>query len=114
MDFEVTAFKISEILISSHLSTVVNYEFNSSLTILSIFFIAGLSGIVEAGPILIGFSLIVFLVATCQFLQARKEQLLERQAEEVGTERPTVKKIPTEPRILLFPSECTSTCTQGI
>lgn len=44
--------------------------------------IAGLSGIVEAGPILIGFSLIVFLVATCQFLQARKEQLLERQAEE--------------------------------
>ncbi|XP_062573789.1 uncharacterized protein LOC134235666 [Saccostrea cucullata] len=44
--------------------------------------IAGLSGIVEAGPILIGFSLIVFLVASCQFLQARKEQLLERQAEE--------------------------------
>lgn len=114
LDFEVTAFKISEILILSHLSTVVNYEFNSSLTILSIFFIAGLSGIVEAGPILIGFSLIVFLVATCQFLQARKEQLLERQAEEVGTERPTVKKIPTEPRIHLFPSECTSTCTKGI
>lgn len=54
--------------------------------------LAGLSGIVEAGPILIGFSLIVFLVATCQFLQARKEHILERQAEEVSTDRSTVDK----------------------
>lgn len=65
MDFEVIVFKIFEILILLYLFIVVNYEFNLSLTILSIFFIVGLSGIVEVGFILIGFFFIVFLVVIC-------------------------------------------------
>lgn len=65
MDFEVIVFKIFEILILLYLFIVVNYEFNLSLIILSIFFIVGLSGIVEVGFILIGFFFIVFLVVIC-------------------------------------------------
>lgn len=65
MDFEVIVLKIFEILILLYLFIVVNYEFNLSLIILSIFFIVGLSGIVEVGFILIGFFFIVFLVVIC-------------------------------------------------
>lgn len=65
MDFEVIVFKIFEILILLYLFIVVNYEFNLSLIILLIFFIVGLSGIVEVGFILIGFFFIVFLVVIC-------------------------------------------------
>lgn len=65
MDFEVIVFKIFEILILLYLFIVVNYEFNLSLIILSIFFKVGLSGIVEVGFILIGFFFIVFLVVIC-------------------------------------------------
>lgn len=65
MDFEVIVFKIFEILILLYLFIVVNYEFNLSLIILSIFFVVGLSGIVEVGFILIGFFFIVFLVVIC-------------------------------------------------